>query len=288
LAEFGDAPSPLEVRRADNGKLIADIGTWGNGDDQLTSAWHIDPVQNDTSKVWVYDLSRHRFGLADISDEALEHPAAFREWVTLRSDAALTAPTWAGDSVFSPGFFYTGRIAVFTRDGRFSKFIGLAPTKSNEPTVVTQHAFHSVLASNADRTAFALATRYASHLDIYRRDGSVVRASTPISLEPSYSLAYHAGEPVMSRAPDSRYGYIDVTARGPRIFALFSGRTDAQMLGKAADGTQLHVFDWSGHLIDIFVLPTSAVAISADQGSSKLYVVHSEPRPSIAVYTIPN
>jgi hypothetical protein len=208
--------------------------------------------------------------------------------LTLRTDAALTSPTWAGDTIFTLGFFHTGRLAAFLRDGRFARFLGTAPSKPGEPVVITQHAYQSVMRPSPDRRLFAAAARYAGRLKILRRDGSrEVDAQVPDAFDPSYTVVHDRGEPKMLRDAHSRLAYIDVATDSAFIYALFSGRTESDV-GMYLAARMIHVFDWRGRLIDRYELPNNAIALALDRRRHRLYAMHTTPRPTIAVYQLPS
>lgn len=281
--------SPVQVRDLQTGRLLKDLGTWGPREQDFIGLWHLDPVPNE-NQCWVWDLTRHRLALLDLSDTALAGRTPFRKWLIVRSDAPLTAPTWAADTLFSPGFFFMGRLASFSEDGRFARFVGTAPTRKgeeDEPVLATQQAYHSIMRPNADRTLFAIATRYAGHLQIMRRDGSIAHeGQTPMTFEPSYHVLLRQGEARVERDPSSLHGYTDLAVTRQFIFALFSGKRE-DAVGMYPDGHTIQVFDWSGALLAVYRLPSDANAIAVDEQTHKLYAMHTPPNVSIGVYTLP-
>lgn len=286
LANFPPAP-PIEVRDRATGRVLKRIGTWGQGEGEFMSAYYLDPVPG-AERCWVYDVTRHRLALIDVSDAGLRSRDPVRQWLTLRADAVLTSPTWVGDSIISPGFFYTGRFAVFTSSGRFAHFAGSAPAKAGEPAVVTQTAYQSVMRPDPARQLLAVAALWAGKLEIYRTDGSkVADAAVPEPFEPRYQVVQQGGEPRVVHPDEARNGYADLAA-ADAIYALYSGRTKGETEATFYPaGRTLQVFDWRGRHLRDYQLDKDAALISFDPGTRELYVFHPSPRFEIAVYVVP-
>jgi len=286
LANFPPSP-PIEVRDRTTGRVLKHIGQWGQGDAQFLSAYHLDPVPG-AEACWVYDVTRHRLALIDLSEGGLRSQDPVRQWLTLRTDAVLTSPTWIADSVISPGFFYTGRFAVFTSAGRFARFAGLAPARAGEPVVVTQTAYHAVMRPDPGRQRLALAALWAGKLEIFRADGSkVADAAVPEPFEPRYQVVQQGGEPRVVHPDEARNGYADLAA-ADAIYALFSGRTKRETEPMFyPSGRTLQVFDWEGRHVGDYQLEKDAALISFDPDTRQLYVFHPSPRFEIAVYLVP-
>ncbi len=287
LANFPPSP-PIEVRDRATGRVLKQIGAWGQGEGEFLSAYHLDPVP-DAEQCWVYDVTRRRLALIDVSDAGLGSSNAIRQWLTLRADAVLTSPTWIGDSIITPGFFYTGRFAVFTSAGRFVRFAGAAPTKAGEPVVVTQTAYQGMMRPDPTRTLLAVAALWAGKLEIYRTDGSkVADAAVPDPFEPRYQVVQQGGEPRVVHPDEARNGYTDL-APADAIYALYSGRTKGETEPTFYPvGRTLQVFDWRGHHLGDYLFDRDAALISFDAGTRRLYVFHPSPRFEIAVYLVPN
>ena len=286
LANFPPAP-PIEVRDRATGRVLKRIGTWGQGEGEFLSAHYLDPVPG-AERCWVYDVTRHRLALVDLSEAALRSQDPIRQWLTLQTDAPLTSPIWVGDTIITPGFFYGGRFAIFASTGRFVRFAGSAPTKASEPVVVTQTAYQSVMRPDPARKLLAVAALWAGKLEIYRTDGSkVADAAVPEPFEPRYQVVQQGGEPRVVRPHEARIGYVDLAA-ADAIYALHSGRTKGETEATFyRAGRTLQVFDWQGRHLRDYQFDKDAARISFDPGTRELYVFHPSPKFEIAVYVLP-
>lgn len=279
--------APIHVRDRATGRLLKEIGTFGRGPDEFVGVYTVDVAEDADDHVWVYDLTRHRMALVDVSDAGLRRPNPIVRWVVLRSDAVLTAPIWSADTVFSPGFFHTGRLAAFDGTGKFAKFLATAPSKAGEPVHVTQHAYHSAMATDTKRSVFALVTQYAGIVELYRRTGERINVPrVPDAFAPRYSMVSRQGEPTFLRDTDSRHGYLDVAGAGDVFLALFSGKHRDE-LGATPRGRDVHAFGLDGRLLATYRLPRDATAISTDPSGRTLYVVHAPQNRTITAYSLP-
>lgn len=287
LANFPPSP-PIEVRDRATGRLLRQIGEWGQGEGQFMSAYHLDPLP-EREECWVYDVTRHRLALIDLTDAGLRSREPVRQRLTLRTDAVLTGPTWVGDSLITPGFFYGGRFAVLTNAGQFAHFAGSALAKPGEPVVVTQTAYQSVVQPDPGRTRLVLAASWAGKLEIFRTDGSkLADGAVPDAFEPLYQVVRPSGgEPRVVHPDEARNGYTDL-AVGDVIYALFSGRTKGETEATFYPaGRDLQVFAWDGRHLADYRFEKDAALITLDAASRQLYVFHPTPRPEIAVYVLP-
>ena len=83
-----------------------------------------------------------------------------------------------------------------------------------------------------------------------------------------------------------RFGYIDVAVTSSRIYGLYSGRTRNGNGGNASFGWQVHVFDWSGKLIDVIDVEQDLIAIAVNADDSTLYGVSHDPTPAVLSWSL--
>jgi hypothetical protein len=85
-----------------------------------------------------------------------------------------------------------------------------------------------------------------------------------------------------------RFGYIHAAATDRLIFALYSGRSRDDSPGKANFGEDIHVFDWSGNLLQAFKLDHDVLTIAIDQKGEILYAIRHYPTVALLAYDLPN
>lgn len=286
------ADSIMELRRAQDGALIRKFGSKGDLPGQFSGAWSVVPgwVNKRSERVfWVYDVELQRLTEVDLGALVRGSARWVRRIVSLRSPGTTVDPIWLSDSLIAAlGTFEHGRIAQFDLHGTEQREVGaLPPGQPGTPVSVTQHAFIGSLAERPDHSELVLLTRYASHLDFYTPNGSLVTKSDgPYRFEPQYHSVRAGGNFVMATGKGSRFGYIAAVTTDSVIVALFSGRLEAAFPGKAHYGRFLHIFDWSGRFLRAAVLDTTVLAIAMDPGSEQLYAVRGRPTNALLVYSL--
>jgi hypothetical protein len=288
VTDAGGGDMLLILDRAD-GRVLRSWGRKGRGPGEFLSIWSVQPSR-DPGQVWVFDPSQGRLTLVDVDAlvSGKDHPVV--RMLSLRSDLLPLDVRWISDTLLiSTGLFRSGRVAVFDSTGAVRHFAGpLPPTRAGIPVNVAQHAYSGTLALRPSHGSFAIATRNADRIELYGSDGSLQHlARGPIGFEPQYELQYRGNQPSMATGDDLRFGYVDASAAGDRIFALYSGHTRAERPGRANFGDEVHVFDWDGNMRARYRLDHPALTIAVDAGSRTLYAVRHDPEPAIVSYPLP-
>jgi hypothetical protein len=212
--------------------------------------------------------------------------------VKLGVPTVLFESFWLNDStVISTGIHRDGRFALFSSDGRRQHSIGDLPSdprRKDAPVEVRQHAYQGTMTLAPDRGRFALATRHADQLEIYRSDGTLLRrVHGSRGFEPRYEVRRLKGVPYMTSGEDMRFGYIDVASTATHIYALYSGRARKEAPGEAHYGQHVQVFDWNGRLVGTYKLDASAVAIAPDPANGQLFAISRRPANALVRYALP-
>jgi len=290
LDDAGD--SIVHVLRRADGTRARSFGRRGAGPGEYMAAWTlVKPRTAARDEVWIFDVSLQR--LTHVALGNVESAPAGRldtRQVQLRGDAPATSPQWVGDSILiTPGFFPDARFARFGPTGELRDRVGPLPEGHSEvPPQVRQHAFVGTLARSEARGLVALATRHADRIEIYRPDGELVRrVRGPLGFDPRFTVGSgEGGKPILQTGDDLRFGYVDVAATDDRIFALFSGRTRGDHGPEAVFGRHVHVYDWSGRLLEVIELDADLLALTVDVDGGTLYGVRHDPVPAVIAYPL--
>jgi hypothetical protein len=271
------------------GRRIASFGRQGRGPGEFLAIRTIQPSP-DGRTVWLYDVGNTRLTLLDL-DSVLAGGRAVRETVVLRSDLVpMTAVHLSDSLIVSSGLFTRGRLALFAGTGTLRRVVGpLPPARENVPATVAQHAYTGTLVRHPQRALLALATRHADRVEFYALDGTLQHvARSAARFEPVYEVQVRGGEPAMATYDDLRFGYVDATASGNRLYALYSGHTRGERPGRANFGRQVHVYRWDGTLHRVVHLdqPVLGIAVSAD--GRTMFAVRHDPEPAILRYHLPD
>ncbi|MCZ6858382.1 MAG: BF3164 family lipoprotein [Gemmatimonadetes bacterium] len=277
----------LHVINRMDGEWIRSFGGRGEGPGEFTSAWSLDPVAGSTSELWVFDAGLRRISYVDLSDAFFEEGRLGEKSVNLISNATITGIIRTDQGRFvGPGFFEAGRLAVFDESGSQVATVGSIPAANIVmPAALRQRMHFGTVTAHPEHRLVALASRYASRIEILRADGSLVGlADVPIEVTPDAGSVDPRRGVVADES--TRYAYIDIAASRDLVFALFSGRTAAGYPDRDNFARYVHVFDWDGEFRGAIRLEVDAVALTVDQNSSAIYVVEHDPLPAIAAYSL--
>lgn len=205
-------------------------------------------------------------GLATCQADA--HPVRLQsEWPIL--GVGYLSP----DTLVAVGLFSEGRLAFFDSSGTLLGQRGaLPPNPDSVSADIIQHAYQPALAVSPNGQHIAVASRFASLLELFNGDGSArIVAQTPIPVAPIYSVAtMDDGSMVFASGDSLRFGYVAVAATDSLVYALFSGRSRGEVAGPAFVSSDVHVFDWTGQLIERISLPVPVFELGVDQTSGAL------------------
>ena len=285
-----DIPRPhaLHVIDRATGRYLAGWGREGKGPGEFLRVWGIVGAA-DGATAWLYDPDQSRLTHVDIGALVSGSAEPHRAMVNLVGDVVPMTALWLGDSVIvSSGIFTRGRLAYFDRNGRAARTAGpLPPSTSGAPVTVAQHAYSGTMVRHPQGRRLAILTRHADRIEIYTEDGQPVRVSRgPGAFDPAYEVRIRGNEPSMATGADLRFGYVEGTAAGEHIYALYSGRTRGER-GKSHFGGEVHVFDWEGKLLRILPLDERALAITVDPDERTLYTIRHDPEPAVLRYELP-
>jgi len=274
----------LHVIDREDGRYLAGYGPKGEGPGEFRSPWVV--ALDSEGSIWVSDpgLGRiTRVGLREDEDERLE--LTTEESVAIEGPAYAVTPFGSGNFA-ALGLFDGGEVGVFDSSG---EFLGsTAPLSGpDEPVGVRATSTLSDMAVHPNGEYVAIARRFAGQVTIVdiERD-TTIQASVPVPFQAQLNVS---PEGRAARSSDTRYAYADVVGTAKVILALFSGRTEAEntkqvLGGDAWLGDEVHVFDWRGHLLDVFRLDNVASGLAVEGDS--LYTTVLSPLPGVRGYAM--
>jgi len=236
-------------------------------------------------QVWLNDLQAGRMTLYDLSRPG---GAVVR---TLRTPVGLYQPLHLGDTLVSNGLFPGEILRFFVEDGgELREVRRAAPTPfGREVPDVAMILNRTTLAASPRRDRLVGAYFYANRLDFYDRHGRLTAvAAGPREFAPTYRVVPDPREKMIRWVPtgETRYGYVDVAATDDRVYALFAGRPNGADTDRMAafDGTEVHVFDWNGALLDVMPLDLPVGKIAVDAATHTLYGMRRDPYPVVVQF----
>jgi hypothetical protein len=284
-----DAESFIKVFDRNSGSLVATAGRRGSGPGEFTGIWSLQAVDEGNSdfRVWGYDPNQLRLVGYELNRDG--QPTYISPQVVLQSTGNPTSAQWVSPTMIAAvGLFHEARFILFDTAGRLLEKLGTVPLASDKfPIFAAQQALQPTLTVHPDGTRLAVASRYAGRVDIYdTSDGTSLTVKVPLPFDPPVSLAQRGNLTIFVSDQQTRFGYVGISSTKDRIFALFSGRTRAEYPGRAFEGSQVHVFKWTGEFEGAIELGTGVLAIGVDMAGEAIYAIVTDPAPAVWAYDI--
>lgn len=270
------------------GHLIGSFGGAGEGPGEFRSPWSLDVVPGACCKFWLWDVGTSRMTLVDVERLVADPSSLGDSSITLITERAALIPRWLNDhQVVATGLFEEGRLAVFDRNGRITRWIGAIPGDDPIPPHLRQHAYQATLALHPARRLAAIGSRHAGLLEILDLvTGQTSSAQSPFAFEARYDIRSRGGRNGVQLVADTRFGYIDVDATAELIVALYSGRTREEFRSRASLGGSVHLFNWDGTFRGAYHLDAPALSVAVDPTSQFLYAIRHDPQPAVITYVL--
>jgi hypothetical protein len=287
-----DASAPfVHILSAADGSHQVSFGEAGKGPGEFREAAQVLPDVRGDGSFWVLDAS-----LCRVSHFSMPAGAAVpRVDQTLNLDAGgptlLMKADWLTDStIVATGIFPDGRMAVTDRRGHILRYIGKrpeSPAGQDVPITVLQHAFTGPLTVAPDRRHVAMGTENADRLEIYRPDGTPVRAVRgAFGFDPVYEVHRKPAGNTMATGQDLRFGYTGLASTNDHVYAMYSGQLRGEGGMYSYFGTEVHVYTWNGDRVATYALDERARAIAVTPDGRRLYAVQWTPEPRVVQYSL--
>lgn len=91
----------------------------------------------------------------------------------------------------------------------------------------------------------------------------------------------------MATGDDLRVGYVGLASTDRHIYALFAGLTRAEAGRNSFFGREVHVFDWTGELVERLTLDEIAFAMAVSPDGRELFAARHDPEPAVVRYVLP-
>jgi hypothetical protein len=208
-----------------------------------------------------YDLSYHNGQLKGTqSDSIYKIPdQIFPSWF-LTISAAKTIGTGVGTDY---GLFY-----IYDRVTNKKKWIDYFPIINLEGS--RSHLYTSKVVYNESKSVVFCAMKFFDRFLFYNDDGILNKIiSTGSNVMPKY------GVNEFSLSGSSRYYATDVYGTNNFIYILWSGYTQDDYDNERTLNSTIIVLDWSGNLVDSFIVPKS-VLVAASPNDSHIFIVSNE------------
>ena len=253
-----------------SGEITGRFGPKGQGPGDLNGPQSLYFTQNGSGQLWINDHRNGRVVLYDAED-----PSAGPAEIWRTDGSSLFQAHWVQGRLFGNGNFVTEILRVYRREGSSLAltheygdplFLDIAPA-------VASSLHRNAMAVRPSEDAVVLAFLWLSRLQIYDAQGQLIRSvAGPREVIPAYDRQEQRRF-VLDRE-EGRAAYLDVEATQDYIFALFGG-----IRGLVTHGQEVHVFSWSGELVEILELEEAVTDFALDPESGELLGFRWEPDP---------
>ncbi|MFQ5705258.1 MAG: hypothetical protein ACE5HT_14710 [Gemmatimonadales bacterium] len=254
------------------GQVLTRFGNVGEGPGEIQDPAFLTLESTEPLRVWIYDSGNKRLSLFQIGESGV---VTVVKEVHQRVGVAVEQVLPTAGGLVAGGSFLDGVLLIMdSTASKLIKRVGTPPVSRDVyPGPLAYILNRYQLAADPTRSKVAVAYRELSQVLLFRSDGDAIgRAAEPIEVSP--------------RSPDSR-GPPSTVHAGLAASDSFVYVTFCKDCGPAPRARQVHVFDWTGRLIEELALdqPVGVIAVSPDD--SLLYGAISEPYPMIAEFVLP-
>lgn len=235
--------------------------------------------------VWAFDRA-----LGRLTEIDLRNPNSPQIGRTVSGELAgqYSAYWLSSTAIVGVGAFTDKRLTLYDSTGSRLRSVGELPLyDEGVPATVAHQALQPSIAVSASGDRIAVGARYSGQVDLYSMpEGALSSARVPSPFRPTIDVGSNGAMLVFRTDRNTRFGYISLTASTTRIYALFSGRTRGQFPGRANYARELHVFNWSGRLIEVARLDRDVFSIASTADGSILYGISHEPDSEILKFSL--
>jgi hypothetical protein len=153
-------------------------------------------------------------------------------------------------------------------------------------TFVSQEANRNVIAASPDGKRIAQVFWFAPVVNIYDDAGTLLHSvAGPVGVTQAFGERMVHSDVRMRHFPETTYCYLSVAATRKGVIALFSGMTRRD--SRFVQGSQLHVFNWDGDLIEVVNLDSPVAKIATRAEAGVLWGIRLRPSAAVLEYQMP-
>ncbi len=270
-------------------RRLGSYGEKGDGPGEFSDPEQVVPgTPGSPDEVWILDGGHQRLTRLSLADIEQGHNVKVE---THRMDgpnagSLVRAPDgpW-----FAGGWITDGRVARYRADRTYDRtIVGFPPEAGEAPGMTLLQAYESWVVVHPEGGRLAAATLFGGLLEIFDYDGRLIaKAAVPDPFQPTWLQGRSlSGKAVMSRSPETRYGFTDLAATSRYLYGVFSGS------GSDHDPTswlsrEVQVYTWDGEYVKTLHLDRRVEAIAIDDSDTWLYAAGLEPSPWVGRFRLP-
>ena len=274
-----DASSPTYLRN---------FGVKGDGPGEIRGVSYIETGFEENT-FWTFFVNNKLNSKFQINDTSLHAIDQFR----LVGDLYMAVDiTWTADSTFMTiRADDHEKFVEYDLEGNIIKTFGTwqGIIAGNYPMSIISSLYDGRFKSSPDKQTFALFCIRTDVIEILdRRSGNILSVRGPANYRYEFEVDYSLGYPMFSTKnfKDSKPQYVDGYLTDKYIYALYSGRTRAEIDQKNIMCDEVFVFDYEGNLLKHYKLDHSLLTFAIDEKHNKMYGGTYDANPGIVVFDL--
>lgn len=274
-------------------EFLGSVGKRGQGPGEFYGAQYAGQyyMENGDTFIWVNDAPQYRITSINITESLKSTKTVFGRVIKhhpkYNFQNALFVVDGGGLVGYQPGFIpntnkyplhiLKGGISVEVKGGEEDwTDVGEYPVLRGKGTIPNGEKFsagfrRAYISMKPDQSRFVVAMKYYDRLDIFDRNGGLVKSVR-------HSVRYKEYNAREVYAPDTRIKvknrvdyYQRVVTTDKYIYALYHNRIMGEFNDELGEGVEIRVFDWNGEMKTLIKCPDNLLLMSVDEKNGFMY-----------------
>src|SRR5690606_5374189 len=277
----------IHILDAETLNHITSKGVAGYGPGEIPSIWNLDSGSSD-STFWAYSLEGKAFNDYNLYNSDPLSPQQIRQ----SEDFFLAVGiTWASSSSLMT-YQASGEDKYVEYDLKGNRIASYGKWKSMIPGEYPDHVIAEVhqgsIRSSLVNNKIVKASIYRDRIEILDRvDGSIIGINGPLNVIPKFKVLGSSGQEGAVLSDDFIIAFTDISITDQFIFALYSGRSDRELMESGRGKTEIFVFNYQGKPVALLKTDVPLSTLTIDEAGQMLYAITEEEDPTVAVFKLP-
>lgn len=279
-----DVDTLIHILDAESLAHITSKGVAGFGPNEIPSIWNLDSGPSD-STFWAYSITGKTFNEYSLYDN---HPLSIQQIKQSEEFFLAMGITWASPKSLMT-YLASGEDKYVEYDLKGNRISSYGRWKGMIQGGYSDHVIADVhqgkIRSNLANGKIVKASIFRDRIEILNKDnGEIIGIVGPINVIPKFDVV----EQGAAISGDFTIAYTDLWLSDKYIFALYSGKSDLQVMKSGPGETDIFVFDYEGNALALLKADLLIKKLTSDKEGSRLFVITEEADPTVAVYDVPN
>lgn len=262
---------------------LSSKGVAGYGPGEIPSIWNLDSGPSD-STFWAYSLEGKTFNEYSLySDDPLASQQIKQsEDFFLAVGIAWASPHSLMTYLASGEDKYVEYNLEGDRISSYGKWKDMIP--GGYPDIVIADIHQGRMRSNLKKNKIAKASIYRDRIEILDKGkGEIVGIVGPDNVIAKFT-AVSEGAAISG---DFIVAYTDLWLSENYIFALYSGKSDLELMETGRGKTEIFVFNYQGKPVALLKTDVPLSTLTIDESGQMLYAITEEEDPTVVVFELP-